>query len=418
MELKGSITSRMYHMMILFVLVLCLAASPLALARAEAASQTENPSSETQRELKTGWVLLDNGSYGYRKADTLLTGFNKIGKKWFYFDASGNLATGWFTVRGFRYFAGTAGRVGSTLGKLKAGFCKAEGQYYMFCKTGGAGRYGRLLTGWVRSGSRLYYYTSDGDRLTGLQKVGGSIFFFQSGGSLKNQGRIRTGLRKINGSYYYFRKTGGNGVKGAALVSTVKTVGKKKYRFAADGRGTVINSKAAQTDSSTEKSTESSSNVKNTGFVETIGQLAHQDMLRSGVLASVTAAQAIIESNSGKSDLALHANNLFGMKLELSNSVWTGGSYRKQTLEYLDGKYIKIYADFRKYTSYAQSVADHSNYLTTAKNGSKLRYAGIAGCRDYQKTAQIIKNGGYATAPNYVSALCAVIVRYGLTQYD
>jgi hypothetical protein len=51
-------------------------------------------------------------------------------------------------------------------------------------------------------------------------------------------------------------------------------------------------------------------------------------------------------------------------------------------------------------------------------NGSKKRYAGLEGCTDYKKAAQIIKDGGYATSPDYVQKLCRLIETYGLTKYD
>lgn len=64
------------------------------------------------------------------------------------------------------------------------------------------------------------------------------------------------------------------------------------------------------------------------------------------------------------------------------------------------------------------SIGDHSAYLLGAKNGSKLRYAGLKGCTDYKKAIQIIKDGGYATDTSYVSKICSIIERWNLTQYD
>ena len=47
-----------------------------------------------------------------------------------------------------------------------------------------------------------------------------------------------------------------------------------------------------------------------------------------------------------------------------------------------------------------------------------MRYAGLKGCADYKKAAQIIKDGGYATSLSYVSSLCSLIEKWNLTQYD
>lgn len=159
-------------------------------------------------------------------------------------------------------------------------------------------------------------------------------------------------------------------------------------------------------------------------FVNLVGPLAHEDMLQSGILASVTAAQACLESGYGTTVLATEAQNYFGMKTILSNnnwkSVWDGISkYTKVTNEQKpDGTVYQVTADFRKYPDMLTSIKDHSCYLNGAKNGSVLRYAGLSGQRDYRTAAQIIKNGGYATDVAYVDKLCNLIERWNLTQFD
>ena len=112
------------------------------------------------------------------------------------------------------------------------------------------------------------------------------------------------------------------------------------------------------------------------------------------------------------------------MKKSLSGNTWDGSVwdgisiYTKKTQEYENGSYVTVTADFRKYSSVEKSIADHSAYLLGAKNGSKLRYDGLKGCTDYKKAAQIIKDGGYATSPDYAEKLCSIIERWNLTQYD
>ena len=163
--------------------------------------------------------------------------------------------------------------------------------------------------------------------------------------------------------------------------------------------------------------------MSQTEFVDWIGKLAAKDMKTSGILASVTAAQAILESAYGKSELALNALNLGGMKADLSGntwpSAWDGRIYQKETAEQLDdGSYISIKADFRAYPSVAAYLADHSAYLSGAKNGNELRYKGIVGCRDYRTAFQLLKDGGYATSHNYVDNLCAIVKKWNLTRFD
>ena len=158
-------------------------------------------------------------------------------------------------------------------------------------------------------------------------------------------------------------------------------------------------------------------------FVSYIGPLASDDMNKTGILASITAAQAILESGYGSTELATQANNLFGMKASLSGNTWPsdwdGQTYKKQTKEQDEnGKEYAITADFRKYKNHAESLKDHSNYLSAAKNGSQKRYAGLIGERNYKEAATLIKAGGYATDTKYVSKLCSIIEKWDLTQYD
>lgn len=159
--------------------------------------------------------------------------------------------------------------------------------------------------------------------------------------------------------------------------------------------------------------------------VAKVAPLFTANQKQSGILASVSLAQFILESGYGKSELAQNANNCFGMKSSLSGNSWPGSAwdghsvYTMKTGEQnTDGSYVTVTADFRKYSSIEDSIADHSAYLLGAMNGRKKRYEGLAGCTDYKKAVQIIKDGGYATSLDYVQNLCRVIEQWNLTQYD
>jgi len=146
-------------------------------------------------------------------------------------------------------------------------------------------------------------------------------------------------------------------------------------------------------------------------FIERVGNLAVADMQKSGVLASLTIAQAILESGWGKSGLTVKANALFGIK---AGSSWKGKVYSAKTQECYDGAtYTTITALFRAYGSWAESVADHSALLT-----GLARYKAVVGERDYKTACRAIKAAGYATDPNYADKLIQIIESYGLTAYD
>lgn len=165
-------------------------------------------------------------------------------------------------------------------------------------------------------------------------------------------------------------------------------------------------------------------NLSEADVIAKVGPLFTADQKKSGILASVSLAQFILESGYGKSELAQNANNCFGMKKSLSGNTWSGSAwdgkslYTKKTQEEENGQLITITADFRKYAKVEDSIADHSAYLLGAKNGSALRYNGLKDCTNYKKAVQIIKDGGYATSSSYVNNLCSIIERWNLTQYD
>ncbi|WP_419078414.1 N-acetylmuramoyl-L-alanine amidase [Phascolarctobacterium faecium] len=159
--------------------------------------------------------------------------------------------------------------------------------------------------------------------------------------------------------------------------------------------------------------------------VAKIGELCKADAAKSGILASVSAAQMILESGYGKTELAQQANNAFGMKCSLSGNTWSGSAwdgsskYTKRTKEQKkDGTEYEITADFRKYSCLEDSVADHSAYLLGAMNGKALRYAGLAGEKDYREAVTIIKNGGYATDTKYIDKVCSIIEKWQLDKLD
>ena len=160
-------------------------------------------------------------------------------------------------------------------------------------------------------------------------------------------------------------------------------------------------------------------------FLDTMVPIVREDMRKTGILASLTLAQEIVESGWLTSELALNANNPHGMKAELSGndwpgSTWNGEVYEKETAEQReDGTYYSVVAPFRKYGNLQDAVADHSSYLAGArKEDGSLRYPGIVGEKDAATAVRIVANGGYATSQSYEEKLLERIIKYNLTQYD
>lgn len=128
------------------------------------------------------------------------------------------------------------------------------------------------------------------------------------------------------------------------------------------------------------------------------------EMHHSGVPASITLAQGILESGDGNSPLALYANNHFGIKCHTS---WKGETFIMDDDEKNEC--------FRKYNSAYESFKDHSEFLT-----SRSRYAALfeLNITDYKGWARGLKEAGYATNPKYADLLIALIEKHELNRFD
>ncbi len=152
-------------------------------------------------------------------------------------------------------------------------------------------------------------------------------------------------------------------------------------------------------------------NKKQIDFINKIGELARKDMQSSGVLASLTIAQAILESGWGTSGLTIKANALFGIKATKS---WRGKVYNAKTKECYNGvDFTTITAVFRAYDSLEDSIKDHSKLLTELS-----RYKKVVGEIDYKKACVAIQQAGYATDPQYSRKLIQIIEANQLYNFD
>ncbi|WP_338324063.1 glycoside hydrolase family 73 protein, partial [Limosilactobacillus fermentum] len=293
------------------------------------------------------------------------------------------------------------------------------GDYYM------VGSNGALMTGLVNWQGSKYYFNqssyllakntysvpngqkvgylsgSDGKVLSGVQKWMGTYYYFDPSTNLlldhqdyvKSQwgyyymvgsnGALMTGVVSWQGSLYYFDPS-------SYLLKTSGSVvsGNSAYSVASDGKLTLL--------------------TGNQAFLMIIKQAAIDGWKKYGVLPSVTAAQAILESGWGKSTLATEAYNLFGIK-----GSYNGQSVTMLTAEYGSSGYYYIYDQFRKYPSYYQSIEDHGYFLV-----SNSRYSNLLWNRNYSTVTYLLHEDGYATDPNYASSLNSVITANGLTSWD
>ncbi len=139
-------------------------------------------------------------------------------------------------------------------------------------------------------------------------------------------------------------------------------------------------------------------------YIEQFKDIAMNEMKRSGVPASITLAQGILESESGNSELVKRSNNHFGIKCK---SNWSG-----ESVTHDDDAAGEC---FRAYTSADQSYRDHSDFLKVNKRYSTLFSLDPV---DYEGWAKGLKKAGYATNPNYPKLLIKYIEQYNLQQYS
>ena len=147
-------------------------------------------------------------------------------------------------------------------------------------------------------------------------------------------------------------------------------------------------------------------------FIGSIAEAAVDSADRTGVPASVTIAQAILESYWGSSRLAHEANNYFGIKAQTKGG--SAGSIWMDVWEVIGGRNVMQSQAFRAYNSIAESFVDHGRFFS--ENG---RYSGALAVRDDPRAfARAINAAGYATDPGYASKLIGLMDRYNLYRYD
>lgn len=149
-------------------------------------------------------------------------------------------------------------------------------------------------------------------------------------------------------------------------------------------------------------------------YIEQFYQIAVDEMHRAGIPASITLAQGILESGHGKSYLAVHGNNHFGIKC---GGRWTGPSVARKDDD-LDAHGNLIKSCFRAYNNAEESFTDHSNFLTDPKKAYRYGFLFDLDPKDYVSWAYGLKSAGYATNPTYANQLIKIINYFDLEQYD
>ncbi len=149
-------------------------------------------------------------------------------------------------------------------------------------------------------------------------------------------------------------------------------------------------------------------------YIDQYQEIAIVEMERTGIPASIKMAQAILESNAGRSELALRANNHFGIKC---GNDWTGGThYRKDDDRDSRGRLIE--SCFRAYADAEESFIAHSEFLAGPSRSQRYGWLFELDPKDYKAWAHGLQKSGYATNRRYGQLLINVVENYNLHELD
>lgn len=145
-------------------------------------------------------------------------------------------------------------------------------------------------------------------------------------------------------------------------------------------------------------------------FLQLVVPAAIHTAEATGIPASITIAQAILESDWGRSQLAREARNFFGIK----NVPWDEGYMEFPTVEYVAGRRTLVRAEFEDFTSVEACFAAHARLLSQA---ARYRQAMEKTGDPFVFTSELAR-AGYSTDPFYAGKLWSLVRRYDLGQYD
>lgn len=148
-------------------------------------------------------------------------------------------------------------------------------------------------------------------------------------------------------------------------------------------------------------------------FINSIASHAQKAGKQYNILPSLIIAQAIHESNWGKSGLATKGKNLFGVK-----GSYKGAYISMPTWEVINGRNVTVQAKFAKYPTWYESIVSLCELYKNGVSWNRNIYSKVVGEKNYRTAAKAVAAAGYATDPAYASKVIATIEGHGLTKYD
>ncbi|MGX4763138.1 glycoside hydrolase family 73 protein [Holzapfeliella sp. JNUCC 72] len=149
-------------------------------------------------------------------------------------------------------------------------------------------------------------------------------------------------------------------------------------------------------------------------FIDRIAKDVVEVNQNTTILNSFVIAQAALESNYGRSELAQNYHNLFGVKAgsQSQNKVTL------PTQEYVNGEYKTYNLDFQVYSSDKQAIKAHQKLLLYGTTWNSKQYDSVLKSKNYKEASLALQKSGYATDPEYADKIVSVIEAYSLYNYD
>ncbi|KRL27959.1 mannosyl-glycoprotein endo-beta-N-acetylglucosamidase [Limosilactobacillus frumenti DSM 13145] len=156
-----------------------------------------------------------------------------------------------------------------------------------------------------------------------------------------------------------------------------------------------------------------SADISTSQFIKQVAPAAQREQKRYQIPASITIAQAGLESEWGRSKLGYKYNNLFGMKATKGDE-----RVRMYTIENINGHKRYLPAYFAVYESWADSIDAHTDLIINGTHDDHARFKSVRTGTDYETAARELQRHGYATDPDYANKLVYAIKKFNLAQYD
>lgn len=395
-------------------------------------------------EMYQGWLQEGNSWYYLvPNSGEMKTNWQKLGSTYYYFNSSGIMQTGWISYGGSRYYLELDGTMhigwllynnawyyfDPIIGNSKTGWLQTGNQWYFLNNAG------IMITGFLDYGNNRYYLSTNGTMIVGTHTINSVRYVFSGNGALTGwyEGSSFQQFLGIIKEFSFYRYNGFVIDKNVPIYASIpgytpnpqiamygnslanKTLTINRELLTSRGRfaSFTYNNRTYWVDKS-----KVSRNDLPQRFISQITPAVEKAIQGYDQFASIMAAQAILESGYGQSELAAKHNNFFGIKAPAN---YDGESVMMPTKEYDNNLgWYEIIAAFKKYPTMEDSFKDRAEFMKNGGNTGNPNFykpASKSIAQNYQNATKYL-TGTYATAADYDVQLNKLIEYWELDNLD